>query len=55
MIYSGKNWVDDPCGSFGVNKASVSNHVIPVWSRIGMGLLSHVSQEESHMMVEYKY
>lgn len=27
----------------------------PAWSRIGMGLLSHVSQEESHMMEGYKY
>lgn len=33
----------------------MSDHVIPVWSRIGMGLLSHVSQEESHMIEEYKY
>lgn len=37
-----------------VNKTSVSDHVITVWPGIGMGLLSHVSQAESHMMEEYK-
>lgn len=35
-------------------QGSVSNHVISVLSRIGMGPLSHVSQEECHMMSEYK-
>lgn len=47
----------DPCGWFGVNRSSanVNNHVIPVWFGIGMGKLSHVSQEDSHMVVGYKY
>ena len=36
-------------------RASLSDHVIPVRSRIGMRLLSHVSQEESHMMEGNKY
>lgn len=54
VICAGGNWVSDPCGS-GINKTSVSNHVISVWSGIGMRLLSHVSQEESHMIEGYKY
>lgn len=55
MINTGGNKVSDPCGSFCVNKASVRDHGIPVWSGIGMGPLSHVSQEESHMILGFKY
>lgn len=44
-----------PCGSLGINKAGVSSHVIAVWAGIGTRLVSHVSQEASHMIVEYNY